>query len=117
MSPLLSSGLSRDHAIFVLASIVLVLEHLHARHYIYRDVKPENVLVGADGYLKVVDFGFAKRVAPSERTFTVCGTLEYMAPEIIALRGHGPQVSWSNGTYRLVTVDKLTAWAAGDESE
>ena len=75
VSPLLSSALSRDHAIFALASIVLVLEHLHARHYIYRDVKPENVLVGADGYLKVVDFGFAKHVAPSERTFTVCGTL------------------------------------------
>lgn len=72
--------------------IVLVFEYLHDKRIIYRDLKPENLLFDADGYLKVVDFGFAKRV--DERTWTVCGTPEYMAPEIILNKGHDKAVDW-----------------------
>jgi serine/threonine protein kinase len=77
--------LSTDHARFYTACVVDVLACLHARRIVYRDIKPENLLVDADGYLRVVDFGFSKHVPG--RTFTLCGTPEYLAPEIIV--GHG----------------------------
>ena len=77
---------------FYSAMIVAAFEYLHSLKIVYRDLKPENLLVDADGYLKVVDFGFAKRV--EDRTWTVCGTPEYMAPEIILNKGHGKAVDW-----------------------
>ena len=75
-----------------LAEVVEALAHVHARGVCHRDLKPENLLFDADGYLKVVDFGFAKRV--DERTWTVCGTPEYMAPEIILNKGHDRCADW-----------------------
>jgi len=77
---------------FYSAMIVLAFEYLHDKRIIYRDLKPENLLFDSDGYLKVVDFGFAKRI--DERTWTVCGTPEYMAPEIILNKGHDKAVDW-----------------------
>jgi len=77
---------------FYSAMIVAAFEYLHDKKIVYRDLKPENLLIDADGYLKVVDFGFAKRV--DERTWTVCGTPEYMAPEIILNQGHDKAVDW-----------------------
>jgi len=59
---------------------------LHERNIIYRDLKPENLLIHSDGHLKVTDFGFAKKI--EDRTWTVCGTPEYLAPEIILSRGY-----------------------------
>jgi cGMP-dependent protein kinase len=77
---------------FYLGHLVLGFEHMHSRNYIYRDLKPENLLIGTDGYLKITDFGFAKRV--TSPTYTLCGTPEYLAPEIVANKGHGKGVDW-----------------------
>lgn len=72
--------------------MVLAFEYLHARDIIYRDLKPENLLITSDGFLKVTDFGFAKYV--SDVTWTLCGTPDYLAPEIIKSKGYGKAVDW-----------------------
>ncbi|KAK4981223.1 cytochrome c oxidase subunit 1 [Elasticomyces elasticus] len=72
------------------AEIVLILEFLHEKQGVaYRDLKPENILIDAEGHLKLVDFGFAKRVENRE-TYTLCGTPEYLAPEVIKNTGSVP---------------------------
>lgn len=63
------------------AEVVLAFEYMHERNLVYRDLKPENLLIAADGHLKVTDFGFAKLVP--DVTWTLCGTPDYLAPEII----------------------------------
>eukprot|EP00753_Platysulcus_tardus_P015038 PLAT4733.1.p1 GENE.PLAT4733.1~~PLAT4733.1.p1 ORF type:complete len:331 (-),score=112.14 PLAT4733.1:328-1320(-) len=77
---------------FYAAQIVLIFEYLHRQDYIYRDLKPENLLLDKEGYLKITDFGFAKRVA--FKTYTLCGTPEYIAPEVLLNKGHGKGVDW-----------------------
>ncbi|KAJ2496968.1 cAMP-dependent protein kinase catalytic subunit [Coemansia sp. RSA 1972] len=81
-----------DVARFYAAEIVLALDYLHSMKIIWRDTKPENLLLDAAGHVKLTDFGFAKRV--EERTWTLCGTPEYLAPEIIQSKGHGKAVDW-----------------------
>ena len=70
------------------------LDHVHAKGFVYRDLKPENLLVRHDGYLRLTDFGFAKALQPGERAYTVCGTPDYLAPEMIKNEGHGVAVDW-----------------------
>lgn len=77
---------------FYAAQIVAIFEYLHAQDFIYRDLKPENLLLDQDGYIKITDFGFAKRVA--FKTYTLCGTPEYIAPEVLLNKGHGKGVDW-----------------------
>uniref|UniRef100_A0A7S4BY39 cGMP-dependent protein kinase n=1 Tax=Chrysotila carterae TaxID=13221 RepID=A0A7S4BY39_CHRCT len=77
---------------FYAANVASAFEYLHSRKIVYRDLKPENLLLDADGYLKVVDFGFAKII--EGRTWTLCGTPEYLAPEIISNKGHNLAVDW-----------------------
>eukprot|EP00347_Sterkiella_histriomuscorum_P011544 403372049 len=79
---------------FYASQIILVFEYLHSKNFIYRDLKPENVLIHQSGYLKLSDFGFIKYLKPGERTYTLCGTPEYLAPEIILNKGHGKAVDW-----------------------
>ncbi|XP_034481639.1 cAMP-dependent protein kinase catalytic subunit 3 [Drosophila innubila] len=77
---------------FYAAEIVSALEYLHSLQIVYRDLKPENLLINRDGHLKITDFGFAKKLR--DRTWTLCGTPEYIAPEIIQSKGHNKAVDW-----------------------
>jgi serine/threonine protein kinase len=88
--------LSNSASCFYAANVVCAFEYLHKQKITYRDLKPENLLVDAHGYLKLVDFGFAKRVYG--RTYTMCGTADYLAPEIVSHQGHGFEVDlWALG--------------------
>jgi serine/threonine protein kinase len=81
-----------DVALFYIAEITLAFEHLHSQKIAYRDLKPENLLIGSDGHLRITDFGFAKKI--EDRSYTLCGTPEYLAPEIILQQGHNHAVDW-----------------------
>ncbi|GLC41537.1 hypothetical protein PLESTM_001212400 [Pleodorina starrii] len=83
---------TEERARFYVAQIVLALEYLHARRIAYRDLKPENLLIDASGYLRLTDLGFAKVV--KGRTHTLCGTPDYMAPEVLTGEGYTPAVDW-----------------------
>lgn len=83
---------SKEYTKFYAGQIVLVLKYLHEMNIVYRDLKPENLLISANGYIKITDFGFAKELR--EDTSTLCGTPEYLAPEIIQSKGHGLAVDW-----------------------
>lgn len=86
-----------DHAKFYAAELVLAFDYLHSLGVAYRDLKPENVMLDRDGHLRLIDFGFAK-VVKSDMTFTIVGTPEYLAPEIIQSIGHNTPVDmWALG--------------------
>jgi len=88
-------GIPTSSARFYAGCVASALAHMHEEGIAYRDLKPENLLIDAEGYLKVVDFGFAKLLTETEtRTWTICGTPEYLAPEIIACKGHSFPVDW-----------------------
>ncbi|KAI1466993.1 Pkinase-domain-containing protein [Daldinia caldariorum] len=77
---------------FYAAEVTLALEYLHDRHIIYRDLKPENLLLDRHGHLKITDFGFAKKVP--DKTWTLCGTPDYLAPEVVSNKGYNKSVDW-----------------------
>ena len=90
--------LSEESTRFYTGNIVLALEALHAKNNIYRDLKPENILLDTMGYVKIGDFGFAKKV--HDRTFTRCGTPEYVSPEMLGRAGHNKGTDyWSLGIF------------------
>jgi len=98
--------LMEDTAIFYLSQILLALEHLHQNGIIYRDLKPENIMLDRQGHVKLTDFGCIKESTDEELSFTFCGTVEYMAPEILNRSGHGKEVDW--WSFGILIHDMLT---------
>uniref|UniRef100_A0A8D0GAD2 cGMP-dependent protein kinase n=1 Tax=Sphenodon punctatus TaxID=8508 RepID=A0A8D0GAD2_SPHPU len=91
---------------FCVGCVTEALEYLHHIGVIYRDLKPENLILDGQGYIKLVDFGFAKKIGCGQKTWTFCGTPEYVAPEVILNKGHDFSVDfWSLGilVYELLT--------------
>lgn len=86
--------LSEDTVKFYTIQIVLAIGYLHKQGIIYRDIKPENILINEDGYLALTDFGLAKTIKLNELAKTFCGTPEYLAPEVIKETGHSYSVDW-----------------------
>ncbi|KAN0062723.1 cAMP-dependent protein kinase catalytic subunit [Thecaphora frezii] len=91
---LLRKSLRFPHPVakFYTAEVALAIDYLHQNNIVYRDLKPENILLGADGHLKITDFGFAKYVP--DVTWTLCGTPDYLAPEIVSSKGYNKSVDW-----------------------
>jgi len=85
---------TEEQAKFFAAQVALGLSQLHSQKILYRDLKPENVLVGEDGYLMLADFGLAKLVGEGEIANSFCGTAEYLAPEMLIGNGHDHTVDW-----------------------
>lgn len=83
---------SDDLSKFYASQVVLALEYLHHCEIVHRDLKPENILVDVNGYLKLCDFGFCKVL--KKKTWTLCGTPEYLAPEVILSKGYSFSVDW-----------------------
>ncbi|KAI7862609.1 kinase-like domain-containing protein [Spinellus fusiger] len=94
-----------DVARFYLAELVLALEHLHGLGIVYRDLKPENVLLDGKGHVLLTDFGLSK-VSLDGRTNTICGTAEYMAPEILHEVHYDKSVDW--WTFGILMFEMLT---------
>jgi cGMP-dependent protein kinase len=88
-----ADGLKPNDVRFYAAGVVMAMGHVHSKGIIYRDIKPENLMIDDKGYIKLIDFGFAKFMNAS-KTYTLCGTPEYMAPEIILGRGYGYSIDW-----------------------
>eukprot|EP00477_Mikrocytos_mackini_P000793 GAHX01000849.1.p1 GENE.GAHX01000849.1~~GAHX01000849.1.p1 ORF type:complete len:812 (+),score=185.82 GAHX01000849.1:27-2462(+) len=90
------SSFNESHARFYLANVIEAIGYLHSLGIVYRDLKPENLLIADNGYLKLADLGFSKMIV--DKTWTLCGTPDYLAPEIVSGHGHGkPADIWTLG--------------------
>ncbi|XP_043082305.1 ribosomal protein S6 kinase alpha-3 isoform X2 [Puntigrus tetrazona] len=92
---------------FYLAELALALDHLHGLGIIYRDLKPENILLDEEGHIKLTDFGLSKESIDHEnKAYSFCGTVEYMAPEVVNRRGHTYSADW--WSYGVLMFEMLT---------
>lgn len=85
---------TEDDVKFYLAELALSLDHLHRLGIVYRDLKPENILLDDEGHIKLTDFGLSKEAVDEKKTFSFCGTVEYMAPEVVNRKGHDTTADW-----------------------
>lgn len=100
---------------FYVGCVIEAFDYLHSRGIIYRDLKPENLMLDTQGYIKVVDFGFAKKLAEGEKTWTFCGTPEYVAPEIILNKGHDRSADyWSLGILIFELMNGLPPFTSNE---
>ena len=95
-------SIQKEWVKFYAAEVIVALEMLHKHNILYRDLKPENVCIDKEGHIKLIDFGFAKRLSQSAkfRTYTNCGTLGYSAPEVLLSSSEGYSFEadiWSYG--------------------
>lgn len=87
--------LSEDHAKFYFGEILLAIEYLHKNEIVYRDLKPENVLLDIDGHVKIIDFGLSKQnIGKNTVSFSFCGSPEYMSPEMVNGQAHGRTIDY-----------------------
>uniref|UniRef100_A0A4X1W2Q7 non-specific serine/threonine protein kinase n=1 Tax=Sus scrofa TaxID=9823 RepID=A0A4X1W2Q7_PIG len=92
---------------FYLAELALALDHLHRLGIVYRDLKPENILLDEIGHIKLTDFGLSKEAVDQEKkAYSFCGTVEYMAPEVVNRRGHSQSADW--WSYGVLMFEMLT---------
>ena len=80
---------------FYIIELILAIEFLHENNVIYRDLKPENILMNSEGHIKISDFGLSKKLEnQKDKAYTLCGTLQYLAPEILKNKGYDKSVDW-----------------------
>ena len=112
-----------ERARFYTAELVEALAHLHSRGVVYRDLKPENVMMDMDGHVKLVDFGLSKQgiTNPVSGAHSYCGTLEYLAPEVMkeqAFRSYGTAIDWwSLGALLYEMLTGLPPWYNRDRKK
>jgi serine/threonine protein kinase len=107
-----------DAVRFILACLILGMEYLHAKNIMYRDLKPENVLIFENGYVKLTDFGLAKEIHEDELSKTEAGTTIYYAPEMVLKEGYQKEIDiWAIGVYAYEMSNYYPPFATSDIKE
>ena len=104
-----------------MACVTEAMHALHSRGWLFRDLKPDNILIDAQGYAKIADFGLAKNVGfdpNTQTTYTLCGTAQYMSPQVISGEGYGKDADWwAVGVVMFECLDGLTPFVEDEEED